>query len=271
MAKVFFLFFFICSFSLNVTAQSKTKINLKHSVTPKLDPNAPLKLELNYGFNLLNDGWAISLQRLEYAPEKGGRKFSGFFMDIGELRSLKEKSVLSKLANADTTGKGPLSYKYGKIYNNYQIKIGYIGRISISGKLDPNNIRIHYFYGGAVLSSLFKPYILKLARADSSGGIIVTEESFKIDNAAQFLNPQYIIGSAGISKGWNKLTYGFGIVARTGFQFDFSPTKNRCILIEFGTEIKSSFGTEKSTMAYGTVGTVTPNVYIGAKLGKRYF
>jgi hypothetical protein len=271
MAKVFFLLFLISSISLNLVAQSKTKVNLKQSVAPKPDPNAPIKMEINYGATLLSDGWAISIQRLEWAPEKAGKKFSGFFIDMGELTSQKEKSVLSKLANTDTTNKGPLSYKFGKIYNNYQIKVGYLGRISITGKLDPNNIRIHYFYGGAVLSSLFKPYMLKLARANSSGGIDVTEENFKPDNAAIFLNPQYIVGAAGVTKGWSKLTYGFGAVARTGFQLEFAPSKTRSVIVEFGAELKSSFGTEKSTLAYNTVSTIIPDVYISAKLGKRYY
>jgi hypothetical protein len=66
------------------------------------------------------------------------------------------------------------------------------------------------------------------------------------------------------------LEYGFGVMARTGFQFEYSPTKYKAFIIELGTEMKSNFGLGYSTMVNTKIKTIYPMVYVSAKLANLF-
>jgi hypothetical protein len=247
------------------------KVKLKSTNIKKTPADAPIRKEISFGFTLLSDGWAISLQRLEYTPESTNAKFRGFFMDIGEQYDPRETKVESKLRNLDSTAQGgPAFYKYGKIYNNYQIKIGYLGRVAISGRLDPHNVRLNLIYGGSVISGIYKPYMLKLSKTNNLGQTLYADEAYSTTNADRFLNQNNIVAPSGFQMGWNKINYSIGAMARFGFQFEYAPTKYRAVIFELGTELKSNFGLDKPIMANNDKKLFYPDIYISAKIANRY-
>jgi hypothetical protein len=269
--KIFIITLLSIANMCNAQTLPNKKVKLKSTNINKLAVDAPIRKEINFGFTMLSDGWAIALQRLEYDPESANSKCRGFFMDIGEQFDPRETKVKSKLGSLDTTVQGgPAFYKYGKIYNNYQIKIGYIGRVAISGKLDPQNVRLHLIYGGSVISGLYKPYMLKLLKSSNQGGFTSSDEAYSVANADRFLNKNLIVSPSGFQMGWNKVNYSIGAMARFGFQFEYAPTKHRAVIFELGTELKSSFGLDKPIMANNDKKLVYPDVYLSAKIANRY-
>jgi hypothetical protein len=223
---------------------------------------APLKFptkELNYGIMLSTDGYGLSLQRIERKGDDIMGNAYGVFLDLAEQRDAREIKVNPEFKNP-LNGVDPSKYVYGKIANNYQVKFGYMKRTAVSGKLDAPNVRVSYIWGAGLNIGIFKPYLLNIAR-----GTATVQEQYSDDNASVFLDKQYIVGTDGPLTGWGLITYQFGGLLRSGFQFEYNPTRYRGVVVELGGELKVASGSGKVTMANTKAKILYPMLYMSLK------
>jgi hypothetical protein len=236
----------------------KRSNSAKKVLTRTTLPKFPTK-EISYGINFATDGYGGSIQRLERRGDDIMGNAYGFFLDVSEQKDPREIRVPSSFRNP-LNGIEPSKFVYGKIANNYQVKFGYLKRTAISGKLDAPNIRVSYIWGAGLNIGIFKPYLLNLAR-----GTATVEEQYTADNATVFLDKQYIVGSSGPLAGWGLVTYQFGGLLRSGFQFEYNPTRYRAVVVELGGELKVASGNGKVTMANTKAKILYPNLFMSLK------
>jgi Ni/Co efflux regulator RcnB len=239
-------------------ADKKAKASRKTVKRKKL-PKFPGK-EFNYGIAAATDGLAAGIHRMERSNEDDMAPAYGFFLEVAEQKDPRELRRASA-AKSPVNGVTPNRYVYGKIYNNYQLKVGYLRRIPITGKLDVQNVRVNYFWASGLNLGLFKPYMLNLDRNGAT-----TVEQYTVDNSSIFLDRDYIVGSAGFTQGLNLITYQFGLLGRTGLQFEYLPSRYRGLIGELGAEFKVSLGNGLTTMANAKSRLVYPSVYLAFRL-----
>jgi hypothetical protein len=215
--------------------------------------------EFSYGINIATDGYGLNLQRMERKGDDIMGNAFGFFFDLAEQKDAREIRVGSNIKNP-ANGVEPTRYVYGKIANNYQVKFGYLKRTAISGKLDAPNVRVSYIWGAGLNIGIFKPYLLNIAR-----GTATVEEQYTEDNATVFLDKKYIVGTNGPLTGWGLVTYQFGGLLRSGFQFEYNPTRFRAVVVELGGELKVASGAGKVTMANTKAKILYPMLYMSLK------
>jgi hypothetical protein len=215
--------------------------------------------EFSYGINIATDGYGLNLQRMERKGDDIMGNAYGFFFDLAEQKDAREIKVNPTFKNP-SNGIEPTRYVYGKIANNYQVKFGYLKRTAISGKLDAPNVRVSYIWGAGLNIGIFKPYLLNIAR-----GTATVEEQYTEDNASVFLDKQYVVGTNGPLTGWGLVTYQFGGLLRSGFQFEYNPTRFRAVVVELGGELKVASGSGKVTMANTKAKILYPMLYMSLK------
>ncbi|MFM2386719.1 MAG: hypothetical protein RL660_1476 [Bacteroidota bacterium] len=233
--------------------------NKRKTVKKRALPKYATK-EYNYGLIAATDGFGFGVHRMERNPSDLAMPAYGFFMELAEYKDPRERRRAPN-AQQPVNGIEPTPYIYGKIYNNYQLKVGYIRRRPVSGKLDASNVRIHHFWAAGLNLGIFKPYLLNLDRNGAT-----TVEQYNQDNAVIFLNRDYIVGSAGFMEGLGLLTYQFGALGRTGFQFEYQPTRYRGLIGEIGFETKLGLGKGNTTMANTQSRLIYPSVYAAVRL-----
>jgi hypothetical protein len=254
----------------NKKASTKAKTNRPtEPTTPKpkrvrkTDKPLPITKEFNTGFAYNSDGWGVGFQRLELRSEPEKHVYQGFFIELAEQRDSRERKTSPLIRDSNGINN---RYYYGKQFNNYQVKLGYMIRRPLSGKLDHTHIRLQWLMAAAMNLNIYKPYFLRF----SIPGIGIKEDRYLEENADYFTDKTLIYGASGFNYGWNYLQYGFGMLGRTGIQFEYAPNKYNAVIFELGTELKSTFGTGLSTMVNTKVRMVDPMVYLAVRFAKLY-
>ena len=233
---------------------------------------APLTQELSVGFRLCSDGWAFFGQR-GFIKNDGDRVHTSFiWLDIAEKRNPKESRTLNEnFSVVNPNELKPLSYKYGKINNFYQLKFGYGNSKPISGRLDKKSVVINCTYAIGLSLGVLKPYYLDLLVPE--GNVFVRKfDKYSEENKIYFLdlnNQGTIVGGSSFTKGFNEIKIQPGLALRSGFYFDYSATRKSFLGVEIGAS--AEFYTKQIPIMINTKNTAYFfNIYADFRFGKRW-
>lgn len=232
----------------------------------------PITQEMILGYRLCSDGWSIFVQR-GFIRTNAERPHTNFlWIDISEKKHPKEtKSLNENFSVVNPSEIKPISYKYGKINNFYQFKIGYGNMIPITGRLDKKSIVINWVYAAAFSLGMIKPYYLDLLVPE--GNFFIRKfDRYTDENAPYFLdlnNQGTIVGGASFTKGLNQMKFQPGLALRSGFYFDYAATRKSLLGVELGAS--AELYTKKiPIMATAKNNAIFFNFYADFRIGKRW-
>jgi len=233
----------------------------------------PLTQEIAAGYRIASDGWSFFANRgflnLD-DPTKSKTLFA--WIDFSEKKHPKEKNISNEVFSTIYPDEPkPLSYKYGKINNFYQLKFGIGSMKPISGKLDKKNVVIYWSYSAGISLGLLKPYYLDLIVKEGNG-YVRKFAKFEDSTKEYFLDPTnqgYILGGADFTRGIGDIQIKPGLALKSALYFDYSPTKKIFSGIELGAS--AEMYTQKiPIMANIKSNNVFFNVYADFRFGKRW-
>lgn len=232
----------------------------------------PLTQEMSVGYRLNSDGWSFFINRGFIKNDAEPPHTTFLFFDLSEKRHPKEsRSLNENFTILNPNEMKPTYYKYGKINNFYQFKIGYGNMKPISGKLDNKSIVINWNYAAGLSMGILKPYYLDLLVPE--GNVYVRKfEKYSEKTKDYFLdlnNQGTIVGGASFTKGIGEIKIQPGFTARSGFYFDYSATRKFFLGIELGASAEVYFK-EIPIMANAKNSFYFLNLYADFRLGKRW-
>lgn len=233
----------------------------------------PLTQEMSGGYKLASDGWSFFVQRGFIKTEDVESPHTNFlWFDISEKKDPKETKTLNENFSVAFPGEvKPIAYKYGKINNFYQLKIGYGNSKPISGRLDKKSVQISWIYGAGLSLGFLKPYYLDLFLPEGNGYIrTYAKYSESIKTSFLDLNNQgTIIGGSYFYKGISEVKFQPGLALRSGFYFDYTLTRNTFLGVEIGAS--AEVYTQKIPIMINAPNrSVFFNIYADIRFGKRW-
>lgn len=175
-----------------------------------------------FGLQLRTNGYAAFL---EIGKMKTPRFTNLYLLEFSEIFHPKEEKVPS----TDQNYFGG-SFKYGKINNFYQAKLGFGQQYVLGQKGNKNGIAVLGIYQAGLSIGLLKPYYIDI---DDNGS-----RSIKYSGAdtSAFLSER-ILGSSGLSKGWNEVKIRPGAFAKVALRFDFDSYNETIKALEIGFSV----------------------------------
>lgn len=231
----------------------------------------PITQEIAFGMRLNSDGWSIMGERGFINRYENRTSF--IWMDFSEKKHPKEDKQLNETyAVIFPDQPAPLPYKYGKINNFYQFKVGYGQKRALTGKLDKKNVVVHWTYAAGISIGFLKPYYLQLS-IPQGGNTLTTEYASYYDEEFRdyFLRNDgiSIAGGTFFTRGIGEIDIKPGLSARTGFYFDYTPTEKSFLGIEIGTSVEVYPNTIPIMADTKNTGTFV-NLYMDVRFGKRW-
>ena len=234
----------------------------------------PLRTELSVGYRMNTDGWSIFADKGYVRSEETRLSDQFYNLRVFQLEFGEHKDpAQAKMRGAENaTGEQTKPFIYGKVNNFYSLKLGYGFRRLFAGKPEPGNVSIHWIGTAGLALGLEKPYYIEAyAPLDNSGGSPPVRQSIKYteDNRNYFLDPYYIIGGSGFTKGINEIKFVPGLHLKTGLHFDFAANKKTVLAIEAGAS--AEFYTRKiQLMAREDGKPYFFNLFASLQFGKRW-
>ncbi len=227
----------------------------------------PLTQEMSGGFRLNSDGWALFVNRGFINEEENKKIF--LTIDLSEKKHPKETRTSGTLI--DTFSIKPIPYKYGKVNNFYQLKIGIGGSKELTGKLDKKSVLIYWVYNGGLSVGMLKPYYLDLWVPEGNG-YVRKYEKYSEANKDYFLdlnNRQTILGGSSFTKGIGEITIKPGLFVKSGFYFDYAASRKSFLGVEIGASLE--LYTQKIEIMKNTSNSAYfINFYADIRFGKRW-
>ena len=208
-----------------------------------------------FGLQLRTNGYAAFL---ELGRMKTPRFTNLYLLEISEIFHPKEEKVPS----TDQNYFGG-SFKYGKINNFYQAKLGFGQQYIFGQKGNRNGIAVLGIYQGGISFGVPKPYYIDV---DDNGAT----RSIKYQGAdtSDFLNNTKILGASGLSKGWGELSLKPGAFVKLGLRFDFDSYNESIKALEIGLSV-DAYAREIKQMVYAKPSRIFFQGHIGFVLGSR--
>lgn len=213
-----------------------------------------------FGFKLNTDGWGASYEHGKY---KTIRKTNLWSIEVGERKSPKEEKV--------TTGQdfGTFilvgnPYVFGKENNFYYFKAGLGQQLLIGGKGNKNGVAVSAIYGGGLSIGYLKPYYLNVTDQNSETRDIKYNDSL----AYLFLDPAYINGASGFTKGFSEGKVTPGAFARVALRFDYGRFNEFLSAIEVGVNAEY-YSKEMPIMVNNDAKKFFYNGYVSIEFGRR--
>lgn len=173
-----------------------------------------------FGLELRSNGYGVFYERGKMTSPRWANIFGIEFTEI-----MHPKEERSSSAQGFLLGN---SFKYGKINNFYQAKLGY-GRQYIFGqKGNKNGVAVIGSAMGGLSMGLLKPYYLQVNDQGTDREIMYTQK-----DSALFLSNS-IMGSAGFTKGWSEVKLRPGLFAKASLRFDFGSYNESISALEIG-------------------------------------
>lgn len=173
--------------------------------------------EVSTDLRLHTNGFALALN---FGKLKTYYKTTFYQFEIGEIRHPKEHRNQFDAGGINPRGSGA-SYIYGKRNNLYAFRIGYGTKRYFSEKAKKKGIAVGASYVFGPSLGLLKPYHLVLQYPGSTpdeSDVKITEP-YTEENREIFLDPSYITGSAGFTKGFSGLKIRPGVHAKAAMHF----------------------------------------------------
>ncbi len=246
------------------------KLKQKASKKRKIEP---LTQEMAVGFRLNSDGWSFLVNRgFIKTVDVEKPHTNGLWFDLSEKKNPKEARTLNENFNVVNPSElKPVSYKYGKINNFYQLKIGYGSSKPITGKLDKKSVTINWVYGAGLSLGMLKPYYLDLLIPE--GNVYIRKyDKYTEANKESFLdlnNQGTIVGGSDFTKGISEIKLKPGLALRSGFYFDYTSNRKTFLGIEIG--LSAEIYSQKIPIMINTNNSAYfLNVYADVRFGKRW-
>ena len=207
-----------------------------------------------FGLELRTNGYALFA---ELGRMKSPRFTNLYSLEFSEIFHPKE----DKVPSTDQNYFGG-SFKYGKINNFYQAKLG-IGQQYVFGqKGNKNGIAVLGIYQGGLSIGLLKPYYLDV---DVNG----STRSIKYSGAdtSAFLSDR-ILGSSGPGKGWSEVKIRPGAFAKLALRFDFDSYNDSIKALEIGLSV-DAYSQKIEEMAFAKPKQIFFQGHIGFVFGSR--
>ncbi len=240
----------------------------------------PITEEMAGGFRLNTDGWSVFMER--GFINKYEKRTGFLWIDFSEKKHPKEfKQLNEPFATYFPNEVAPLPYKFGKINNFYQFKIGYGQKKQLTGKLDKKNVVIHWTYAGGLSIGFLKPYYLDVLVVEGNGSLSRKEGSYYDEDIRPYYEQDlYVVfnqqasvnavaGGTFFTRGIGDVKIRPGLSARTGFYFDFAPSKKSFLGVEIGTSVEVYPKPIEIMANTKNTGTFI-NLYVDARFGKRW-
>ena len=154
------------------------------------------------------------------------------------------------------------SFKYGKINNFYQVKLGFGQQYVLGQKGNKNGIAVLGIYQGGLSIGLAKPYYVDIDNNNAAKSI-----RYKGADTTAFLSDR-ILGSSGVSKGWKEVTMKPGAFAKVGLRFDFDSYNETIKALEIGFSV-DAYARDVKQMVYSEPSRVFFQGHIGFVFGGR--
>ncbi|MBK7764096.1 MAG: hypothetical protein IPI46_12255 [Bacteroidetes bacterium] len=244
--------------------------NTKVDLAARKKKIEPLTQEMATGFRLNSDGWTFFVNRGFIKQEE--HKTTFLSIDISEKKHPKETRTVNENFNLVYPNEvKPLPYKYGKVNNFYQLKIGYGAFRELTGRLDKKSVTISWVYNGGLSIGLLKPYYLDMLVPE--GNTYVRKfQKYSEENKESFLdlnNRGTILGGSYFTKGLGGLSIQPGLHLKSGFYFDYAATRKSFLGVEIGAS--AEFYTKKIEIMKNTQNSsYFINFYADIRFGKRW-
>ena len=233
----------------------------------------PLTQEMSGSYKQHTDGWSLVAQREFIRNEDPDNPFTTFlWFEFSEKKHPKEVKQQNNSYLIINPGElKPMGYKYGKINNFYALKLGYGRQKPISGKIDKTNVQVSWVYAAALSFGFLKPYYLDVLMPEGNVFIRKTVK-YTEETRPYFLdlfNKNSIIGGTNFIRGINELKILPGLAVRSGFNFDYAPTRKTFTGIELGVSAEL-YTKEATIMAIAPNRSWFVNLYADFHFGKRW-
>lgn len=206
-----------------------------------------------FGLQLRTNGYAAFV---ELGRMKTPRFTNLYSLEISEIFHPKEEKVPS----TDQNYFGG-SFKYGKINNFYQAKLGFGQQYILGQKGNRNGIAVLGIYQGGISFGLPKPYYLDI---DDNGSRSIRYHGA---DTTDFLSDR-ILGASGVSKGWDKLSLKPGAFVKLGLRFDFDSYNETIKALEIGLSV-DGYARKIEQMVYAKPSRFFVQGHIGFVFGGR--
>ncbi len=224
--------------------------------------------EFSFGGSLNTNGWDGFL---EYGKAKNEKITWLFQLEAGEIKDPKEYKNPGTVYPVYSQGiiytMSARPYIFGKENILYPVNLNFGQSWLIGGKANTNGVSVTAIYTIGLSLGLIRPYYLQLY-SDSSG-TATSYEKYNSSDSASFLNPGFIAGGSGLSRGWNELGLDAGIQGKLALRFDWSKFDNVVSSMEAGVRVQA-YSQKVSIMALEPQHQVFLNAYIGVMFGKRW-
>ena len=207
-----------------------------------------------FGLQLRTNGYAAFI---EIGKMKTPRFTNLYSLEVSEIFHPREEKVPS----TDQNYFGG-SFKYGKINNFYQVKLGFGQQYVLGQKGNKNGIAVLGIYQGGLSIGLAKPYYVDIDNNNGAKSI-----RYKGADTSAFLGDR-ILGSSGLSKGWKEVTIKPGAFAKLGLRFDFDSYNETIKALEIGLSV-DAYAREVKQMVYSKPGRIFFQGHIGFVFGGR--
>lgn len=173
-----------------------------------------------FGIELRSNGYGIFYERGKMTSPRWANIYG---IELTEIMHSKEER--SSSAQGFLLGN---SYKFGKMNNFFQAKLGY-GRQYIFGqKGNKNGVAVIGSAMGGLSLGMLKPYYIQVNDQGTDRDIRYSKE-----DSALFLSNS-IIGSSGFTKGWSEVKLRPGAFAKASLRFDFGSYNESISALEIG-------------------------------------
>ncbi|MGB8195088.1 MAG: hypothetical protein WCF67_24345 [Chitinophagaceae bacterium] len=206
-----------------------------------------------FGLKANTDGYGLSYEMGRF---KSNRVTTIYQVELNEKKHRQEKKQ-----NTDLNGLQFNSVIYNKINNFYQFKLGIGQQRILGGKGNKNGVAVAAIYAGGFSLGMLKPYLIEV---DVNAKRLISRYPTIIDSGYT----DFIIGSAGFTKGWSELSIKPGAHAKAALRFDYGRFNETVTAIEVG--VNAEFYSSKiPQMQFADQKQFFFNGYITILLGRR--
>jgi hypothetical protein len=207
-----------------------------------------------FGLELRSNGYGFFYERGKMTSPRWANIY-GF--EITEIMHPKEER--SSSAQGFLLGN---SFKFGKLNNFYQVKLGY-GRQYIFGqKGNKNGVAVIGSVMGGLSVGLQKPYYLQVNDNGTDRNITYNKQ-----DSALFVSNS-IVGSAGFTKGWSEVKVRPGLYAKTSLRFDFGSYNESISALEIGFSAEG-YSKPIEQMLFNKANRLFYQAHVGIVFGNR--
>lgn len=181
--------------------------------------------QTSFGLQLRTDGYGLFF---ELGRARTPRFTNLYLLELTEIKHRKEDKITNTNSAFNNT------FFYGKVNNFYQFKLGFGQQYIFGQKGNKNGIAVMGIYQGGLSLGLLRPYYLDVNDNSERRAI-----RYNSKDSALFLNTTRIIGSSGLSKGWNELEVKPGLFAKAALRFDFGKYNEQVKAVQIGLGVEA--------------------------------